>query len=244
MFHDRWSHLNIEARQRLDTIRETSDLGAGYTIAMRDLEFRGAGEILGTRQSGHIAAVGFELYTRLLAQAVGELRATREGRPQQSVPLGSIRIDLGVPARLPADYVPDARLRLQVYRRLAGLQSLEEIASVAQELADRFGPLPPATQDLVFQLRLKALARDALVSAIVVENGRLALRSDGQDFPSRETLRPIVGERVTVSRRDIWLPMEDGWRRDLASLLEALGRLTIDGPAASDYTSAGSVEKG
>jgi len=80
------------------------------------------------------------------------------------------------------------------------------------------------------------------VSAIVVENGRLALRSDGQDFPSRETLRPIVGEGVTVSRRDIWLPMEHDWRRDLANLLETLDRLAIDGPAASDYTSAGSVE--
>ena len=242
MFHDRWSRLNVEARQRLETIRETSNLGAGYTIAMRDLEIRGAGEILGTRQSGHIAAVGFELYTRLLAQAVGQLRATSEGKPPQIVPLGSLRIDLGVPARLPVEYVPDARLRLQVYRRLAGLQSIEEIGNVAQELADRFGPLPPATQDLLFQLRLKALAQDGGVSAIVVENGRLALRSDGKDFPDRESLRPIVGEGGTVSRRDIWLPMADGWRGQLVTLLEALGRLAIDGPASSDYTSAGNVE--
>ena len=228
-FHDRWSRLNVEARQRLETIREASELGAGYSIAMRDLEIRGAGDILGTRQSGHISAVGFELYTRLLAQAVREMKARRDGRPLPPARLGGVRIDLGIPARLPADYVPDARLRLQVYRRMAGLTTLEEIADVGRELVDRFGPLPPATRDLVFQLELKALARDASVSAIVVENGRLVLRSNGKDFPGRESLREYIGDRGRVGRRDIWLSRGKQWRDDLVRVLEVLGAMTIDG---------------
>ena len=92
-FHGRLSRLTSEARQRLDTIRETAELGAGYTIAMRDLEIRGAGDILGTRQSGQISTVGFNLYTRLLGRAVQEMRAQREGKPPPPEPLGAIRID-------------------------------------------------------------------------------------------------------------------------------------------------------
>jgi transcription-repair coupling factor (superfamily II helicase) len=229
VFHDRWSRLNPEARQRLETIRETTNMGAGYTIAMRDLEIRGAGEILGTRQSGHIAAVGFELYTRLLAQSVRELKAARDGMPLPKVPLGTIRIDLGISARLPVDYVPDSKLRLQIYRRLAGLGTLEEIAGVAQELADRFGPLPPSALDLLYQLRLKVMASEARVASIMVENGRLALRSAGEDFPPRESVLRAAGDRLTVSRRAIWLPVTDDWRQSLEDVLSALGALAIDG---------------
>jgi transcription-repair coupling factor (superfamily II helicase) len=228
-FHDRWARLNPEARQRLETIREATHLGAGYSIAMRDLEIRGAGEILGTRQSGQIAAVGFELYTRMLAQAAQELRARREGRPLPPPLLGSIRVDLGIPARLPEDYVPDAKLRLQMYRRMAGLSSLEEIDDIGRELADRFGPLPSATQDLLFQLRLKALARAGRVRAVVVEDGRLVLRSDGMDFVSRESLQECVGGRGKVGRRDIWLSMGPSWRDDLAEVLTVLGTQVVDG---------------
>ncbi len=228
-FHGRLARLTHEARQRLETIREATDLGAGYTIAMRDLEIRGAGDILGTRQSGHVAAVGFDLYIRLLARAVQELRAQREGQPLPPEPLGGIRIDLPIPVRLPEDYVPDVRLRLQMYRRLAELGSMPQIDGMEQELADRFGPLPRAALNLMYQLRLKALARDVGVGTIGVENSRLVLRSGGEDYPNRQRLQRILGERAVVNRRDVWLPLERGWREELVAVLKKMARPSVDG---------------
>ncbi|MFL7793034.1 MAG: TRCF domain-containing protein, partial [Anaerolineae bacterium] len=223
-FHGRVTRLTTEARQRLETMRETAELGAGYTIAMRDLEIRGAGDILGTRQSGQIAAVGFDLYTRLLARAVQELKAQRDGLPPPPEPLGSVRIDLPIPARLPEEYVPDVSLRLQIYRRMADLGSMEQIDGMEQELADRFGPLPSDAQNLIYQLRLKALARDAGVTTIGIENDRLALLSE-VDYPNREELQYALKGRASVSRRGIWLPMERGWRNELVGVLKQVARV-------------------
>jgi len=220
-FYNRLTRLTPEARQRLETIRETSELGSGYTIAMRDLEIRGAGDILGTRQSGQIAAVGFDLYTRLLAQSVRELRAQRDGRPPPEEPLTGIRIDLPMPASLPEDYVPGVNLRLQLYRRLAELGSMAQIDEMEQELIDRFGPLPVLVQNLMYQLRLKALARDAGVRAIGVDNERLRLQSGVGDYP-RQKLRRVLGARAAVSRRSLWLPMGRGWRDELAQALDKM----------------------
>jgi transcription-repair coupling factor (superfamily II helicase) len=220
-FHNRPSRLTPEARQRLETMREAGGLGEGYTIAMRDLEIRGAGDILGTRQSGHISAVGFNLYTRLLARAVEELKAEREGKPPPPEPLTNIRIDLPIPVRLPEDYVPDTRLRLKVYRRLGELNTMEEIDTMEAELTDRFGSLPTPTQNLIYQLRLKALARDAGMRVVTVENERLALRSGRGDLP-RETLRRALDGRASVSRRGVWLPMGPGWREYLVETLKTI----------------------
>jgi transcription-repair coupling factor (superfamily II helicase) len=192
---------------------------------MRDLEIRGAGDILGTRQSGHIAAVGFDLYTRLLARAVQALRAQREGQPVPPEPLGGIRIDLPIPVRLSEDYVPDVRLRLHMYRRLAELSTLAQVDEMERELADRFGPLPRPARNLMYQLRLKALARDAGVGAIGVENGRLVLRSGRGDYAEREKLRRVLGERAAIARRGIWLPMEHGWREELVAVLREMARI-------------------
>ncbi|MCP4539074.1 MAG: transcription-repair coupling factor [Chloroflexi bacterium] len=225
LFHNRVSRLTTDARQRLDTMRETTELGAGYTIAMRDLEIRGAGDILGMRQSGQIATVGFSLYTRLLKRAVQELRAQRDGVPPPPEPLASIRIDLPLSVRLPDDYVPDVRLRLQIYRRLADLGSMAQIDEIEQELADRFGPLPREVQNLMYQLRLKSLARDAEVGVIGIDNKRLVLRSGRGKYPDVDKLRYTLGKRATVSRRDIWLAHERGWREELVAMLKAMARV-------------------
>ena len=224
-FHHRLTRLTHEARQRLETIREATDLGAGYTIAMRDLEIRGAGDILGARQSGHVAAVGFDFYTRLLARAVQELRAQREGQPPPPEPLGSIRIDLPISVCLPGTFVPDVRLRLKMYRRLAELGSMAQIDEMEQELADRFGPLPEPAQNLMYQLRLKALARNAGVGAIGVKDGRLALRASGLKYPDRESLQRVLGGRASVSYRDVHLPQERGWRKELVAVLKEMARV-------------------
>jgi len=221
LFHDRESRLTPEARRRLETIREASGLGDGYTIAMRDLEIRGAGDILGTRQSGHISAVGFHLYTRLLARAVEEMKAEREGKPPPPEPLTDIRIDLPIPVSLPEDYLVDTWLRLKMYRRLAELNSMEEIDEMEKELVDRFGPLPKPAQNLMYQLRLKALARDAGVRVVTTDNGRLALRSGGVEFP-REELRRILDGRASISRFGVWLPKEAGWEELLVDALKQM----------------------
>ena len=241
LFHNRVTRLTPEARQRLETMREATELGAGYTIAMRDLEIRGAGDLLGTRQSGHIAAVGFDLYTRLLSRAVRVLKAQRAGEPPPAEPLDEIRIDLPLSARLPGEYVPDTRLRLQIYRRMANLYSMEQIEELERELEDRFGSLPQEVRNLTYQLRLKVLARQAGVSAIGVESGRLALRI-GEDIPvnqaelrTRLSRLPETYGRISVSGRKIWLPMqtktetktktesETNWRKRLVAVLRVLG---------------------
>jgi transcription-repair coupling factor (superfamily II helicase) len=161
LLYDKTARLTEDARKRLETIREATELGMGYSIAMRDLEIRGAGELLGHRQSGHIAAVGFDLYTRLLSRSVEEMRAAREGRPLPPPPISSVTIDLPLPAYLPTDYVADDTLRLQLYRRLGGLGSNQAIEDIEQELQDRFGPLPEPARNLMFQLRIKVMAQKA-----------------------------------------------------------------------------------
>jgi transcription-repair coupling factor (superfamily II helicase) len=211
-----------EARQRLETIREASELGAGYTIAMRDLELRGAGEILGTRQSGHISAVGFDLYTRLLSRAIEELRARREGRPPPPEPLSQIRLDLPLAVGLPPDYVPDTSLRLRLYRRLANLGDLDQIREMEAELADRFGPLPTMARNLMLKLRFKVLARQAGVRSILVEHGRLVLYVDWADEAGRTRLQSSLGDLARVGRGRVNLEMDGDWLGRLRAVLEAL----------------------
>lgn len=140
--YDKVSGMTEEARRRLEAIREANDLGMGYSIAMRDLEIRGAGDLLGMRQSGHISAVGFDLYTKLLQRAVGELRSIRDGTAPPPMALSGVNIDLPLEAYIPSDYVGAEGLRLQLYRRMGNITSAIDIDALAQELADRFGPLP------------------------------------------------------------------------------------------------------
>jgi len=146
-----------EGQERLEVLAENSQLGGGYAIAMRDLEMRGAGDLLGTRQSGYIAAVGFQLYTRLLTQAVHSLRAEAGLKPDMEVESGlpwldsaslSINVDLPLGSEIPANYIPDQQLRLSLYRRIASIRSEEELVSTEIEFADRFGEPPQAVKDL------------------------------------------------------------------------------------------------
>jgi len=151
LFHPRDRSLTEEAHRRLEAIGEATDLGSGFQLALRDLEIRGAGSILGEVQSGHIAAVGFELYAELVADAVSEL----EGRVVPSEVPYEVRIDLPVDAHLPEAYIPEQELRLEAYRRLAGTSTHLEVDDVAAEWVDRFGPLPPAALVLVELARLR-----------------------------------------------------------------------------------------
>ncbi|MGD8398568.1 MAG: transcription-repair coupling factor, partial [Anaerolineae bacterium] len=238
LLHPPLATLTATARQRLETIGEATELGAGFRIAMRDLEIRGAGELLGTRQHGHIAAVGFDLYTRLLARAVQIAQAQRqmagaggEGGDEAAqaaayvLPLEqAVQINLPIAAYLPAGYVRDETLRLQLYRRLAGLTTEEEIDDMEAELADRFGSLPEEAVNLFFQLRLKLQAIDAGAKAIVVDEGQVAIRADSLEDVDRQWLQRRLGDRGRVARRSVWLPLDEGgrWRTTLVAALGAI----------------------
>jgi transcription-repair coupling factor (superfamily II helicase) len=203
--HPKWRGLTADAKARLEVIAAQSELGAGYNIAMRDLEIRGAGDLLGARQSGHIAAVGFDLYTRLLTQAVKRRRAARDGEQLPSELPESVLIDLPLAAYVPQDYVPEASLRLRLYRRMAVLDSLQSIEDMAVELADRFGPIPDPVDNLLYQLRVKALAAEAGVLSVTSESGQLQIRLPGSEHSGRLRLQRQLGRDVKVSRKGVWL---------------------------------------
>lgn len=194
-----------DAQQRLDVIAENTELGSGYSIAMRDLEIRGAGELLGTQQHGHIQAVGFHLYTRLLADAVRNLRrqqpaqhrATPSEHPRDVVdwaglgkPLAMpVTVDLPLAVSIPAEYVSDTDLRLRLYRRIADLRDESEIDALASEFGDRFGPPPENLIHLLYQMRVKLRAENAGLSSVAWESGQIVLR-----YPSSGNGR--TGERL------------------------------------------------
>ncbi|MEW5710469.1 MAG: transcription-repair coupling factor [Pseudomonadota bacterium] len=157
--------LKGNARKRLEAIQTMEQLGAGFYLAMHDLEIRGAGEVLGEAQSGEMQEVGFSLYTRMLEQAVRSLKAGRE--PDLEEPFSvATEINLHAPALLPETYCSDVHERLVLYKRLAHCETLEEIADMQAELVDRFGPLPEAARALLLAHRLRVLARPLGVARI------------------------------------------------------------------------------
>jgi transcription-repair coupling factor (superfamily II helicase) len=224
-FHAPWRTLNEDARLRLETIAEHTQLGAGYSIAMRDMEIRGAGELLGAAQSGQIAAVGLDLYTRMIATAVKRIRAAEKGEPLPPVMADATLIDLPLAAYVPTDYVPDAGLRLRLYRRMALLDSLPAIDEMAAELADRFGPIPDPVHHLLYQLRIKVLAGRAHVTAVTTESGQIKIKAAGLETVDRYRLQRFLGEGVRVSRQAIWFGRNMStheWQILLVQVLEKL----------------------
>ncbi|MFP5332918.1 MAG: transcription-repair coupling factor [Acidimicrobiia bacterium] len=170
LFHPPDQSLTEEAHRRLEAIGEATDLGSGFQLALRDLEIRGAGSILGEVQSGHISAVGFDLYAELVAEAVDELEG-RESIPREA----EVRIDLPVDAHLPESYVPDQLLRLEAYRRLALAESHAAVDDVVSEWEDRFGELPQPALALVDIARLRVEALRIGLSEIVALRNEIRL---------------------------------------------------------------------
>jgi transcription-repair coupling factor (superfamily II helicase) len=173
LFHPRDHSLSEEAYERLKTIGEATELGSGFKIAMRDLEIRGAGHLLGESQSGHIAAVGYDLYVQMVSEAVAELKGERPPEPVE------IKLDLPVGAHLPEGYVGKEELRLEAYRRLAGVTTGEQLDDVRREWEDRYGPVPAPAEALlsVGRLRVECLrtgVRQVSVSPSPVKRGLVA----------------------------------------------------------------------
>ena len=165
LFTPRDRALTEEAYERLKTIGEATELGSGFKIAMRDLEIRGAGNLLGVGQSGHIAVVGYDLYCQMVTEAVAELKGETPVEPAE------VKIDLPFDANVPADYVPKEELRLEAYRRLAAVTTEAEVDDIRVEWQDRYGPLPETAEALLGVARLRAECARLGLTEIAVTKG-------------------------------------------------------------------------
>lgn len=193
----------VEGLERLEVIAENTQLGSGYTIAMRDLEMRGAGDLLGTQQHGHIAAVGFHLYTRLLANAVKNIKHEDGSLADQlkaSLDEPDLRpfvsVDLPLPTSIPVDYIPDATLRLEMYRKIARISKDDEFSEIEEEFRDRFGEPPQEVLNLIWQNKIKLLAEKSGLYSITSESHQLVLR-----FPP---LPKDIKRRNLISLEPYW----------------------------------------
>ncbi|WP_040869780.1 transcription-repair coupling factor [Nocardia exalbida] len=201
--------LTETAYDRLATISQNSDLGAGMAVAMKDLEIRGAGNVLGAEQSGHVAGVGFDLYVRLVGEAVEAYRAAADGKPIITEEVKEVRIDLPVDAHIPPDYIASDRLRLEAYRKLAAAQEDSALALVVDELVDRYGPLPVEVGRLVSVAKLRLLAREYEVTEIAVTGTTLKISplhlSDSKQMRLKR-LYPSAGYRAASGVVQLPLP--------------------------------------
>jgi transcription-repair coupling factor (superfamily II helicase) len=183
-----FKQVNEISLKRLRALEQYTDLGSGFQIAMRDLEIRGAGNILGTSQHGFIAAVGFELYCKLLQEAIGELK----GQPQPKKTV-EVKVDLPIEAYLPADYVQDGATRISLYQDFSAAQTAHEIDTIKEGLADRFGPLPPPVNALIQLMHIKVLTQRIGASQISLgADGKLSLGFGSDSEQGASSIREIV----------------------------------------------------
>ncbi len=222
-----------EGQERLEVLADNSQLGAGYNIAMRDLEMRGAGDLLGTRQSGYIAALGFQLYTRLLSQAVRSLRAASglEAEPESGLPWLdasslTINIELPLSSEIPASYIPDQELRLTLYRRIASLRSEEDLTLTEIEFADRFGEPPQGVKDLLFQMKIKILGEKVGLESISIVNNQLVLSYPPLSKGVNSRGLPAVDPATRAGKNAYWINLtglkDESWQTVLVRVLRKL----------------------
>ncbi|MCU1451647.1 MAG: transcription-repair coupling factor [Acidimicrobiales bacterium] len=206
--------LTEEAYERLKTIGEHTELGSGFKIAMRDLEIRGAGNLLGENQSGHIAAVGYDLYVSMVSEAVSELKGEEPRLPAE------IKLDLAVDANLPPDYVAKEELRLEAYRRLAAVTTQAEVDDIRDEWTDRYGPVPTAAEALLAVARLRAECVRTGVREVAVARGTARLHP----------LALLTSKRIRLQR----LYRDAVYKEDLGQLVLPLPRGTDPASALVD----------
>ncbi|ORV45692.1 transcription-repair coupling factor [Mycolicibacter engbaekii] len=212
--YPRETPLTETAHDRLATIAQNNELGAGMAVAMKDLEIRGAGNVLGVEQSGHVAGVGFDLYVRLVGEAVEAYRAAFNGETVTTEEVKDVRIDLPVDAHLPPEYINSDRLRLEAYRRLAAAHDDDEIAAVVEELTDRYGPLPEPAGRLVAVARLRLLCRATGITEVSAASAT-TLRISPLTLPDSAQLRlkrmhPSASYRATTATVQVPIPRAGG----------------------------------
>ena len=240
-FFDEGKQLTPQAYKRLRTILEATELGSGFGIAMKDLEIRGAGNLLGVKQSGHIAALGFDLYCQLLAEAVEELKAKQTGEARKSVIAGELQelpsIVLPLDAHIPEEYVPNLNTRLSLYHRLARVEHIEEVEDVAQEFKDRFGPLPEPLENLLYIVKIKVLAVRAEVSSVSTQGRQIVIKPQTIDASlkirgARGVMSKYLDGAVRIGATQIKLDtrlLGDKWTEVLEEILMNIAELNQAG---------------
>jgi transcription-repair coupling factor (superfamily II helicase) len=226
--HDRKGRMTEEARARLETLRESAGIGAGYSISMRDLELRGAGDMLGAKQSGHIASVGFDLYSRLLSREVSVLRALRDGMPMPPDAPKPVTIDLPLTVGLPENYIGDTQLRVQLYRRAASLDSEEKIRLFEEELEDRFGKLPAPARNLTYQLRLKLAAANLGIQGISTDGNRFTIRAEAFQRMNPARLQRMLGSDALIGKHQVSFLRSgtpEKWKERLMDVVKKLAEM-------------------
>jgi transcription-repair coupling factor (superfamily II helicase) len=199
--------LSDIARKRLAAMKEFSELGAGFRIAALDLELRGAGNMLGRQQHGHIESIGFDLYVQMLERAVAKMKG------EESTPELRTTLSLGMDVRIPQEYIPSENLRLRTYKRVSSVATEEEKQDVAKELADRFGPLPKSVENLLEFAVLKSMSERLRIASVERQGSKIALR-----FHPETNLEPSAVVKVVRSRKGIkldpsgvlWMELERG----------------------------------
>jgi transcription-repair coupling factor (superfamily II helicase) len=217
--------LSGDALKRLRALQELSELGSGFRLAIQDLEIRGAGNILGPAQSGHIAAVGYEMYTRLMERTVRQLKGEKveeEITPEMRLPFATF---------LPDDYIRDPHQRLVLYKRLSLAGSEEEIDDMREELVDRFGPIPLPASNLLEAMKLKQLLTRFRVRKLDLSEKRAVIAFDDSSNISPQGIVSLVqrnSNRFTFTPRFelIVSPSKTGWKEALAETKSTLERLT------------------
>ena len=238
--------LTEEADARLNTILAASDLGAGYKIAMRDLEIRGMGNVIGAEQHGHVAAVGLHMYTKLLSQAVERLKAMRLHQSSNGHPVTHdteadikessaaaleepIRADvyLNLDDRIPREYIEDLAQRLAVYQRMAWARSVKDLNAIRSELRDRYGPVPRNFEYAVAAARIRLLARAAGVESVRVTSDRATITLDTPVGDAKPILQRTLGPSASIGTTQVRIPVDDDddpeeWIDEIEATLELI----------------------
>ncbi|MBI9047408.1 MAG: hypothetical protein JEZ06_23180, partial [Anaerolineaceae bacterium] len=225
-FRHKSKQATLQGLERLETLAENTHLGAGYSIAMRDLEMRGAGELLGNRQHGNIASVGFHLYTKLLSRAVHQFRLIEgineplEGEDMDTKILSlPITVELPLSVGIPSDYIPDQKMRLRIYRRLADFGEMQEFDHVEEEFEDRFGPLPEMLQNLIYQSKVKLLAQEAGLISVTMENQQAKMKFPASPDVRKKRFLPEIAPHIRVGKNTYWLQVDDNWKEEILNAL-------------------------
>lgn len=213
--------MTRDAEKRLRALQELDELGGGFKLALHDLEIRGAGNLLGREQSGHIAAVGFELYTQMMEKAVRELKGEAM-RPEVEP-----EIRLGIPAYFPQDYIPDTNQRLLFYKRLASLGDVNELEEIKVELQDRYGFLSEEVENLFLVMYLRRVLKDYLIEQISYHDGRLSLLFHPQSPVKVERLLELIGKdkgryRLSPEGRLSFSPQDQSWKGMIPEVIHFL----------------------
>ncbi|MSQ14873.1 MAG: transcription-repair coupling factor [Dehalococcoidia bacterium] len=238
-FYEQGKPLSEPAFQRLQTIFEATELGAGYQVAMKDLEIRGTGNLLGVEQSGQIGAVGFDLYCRLLATAVEEAKwASKDGagpKNSEQPVLGPSAgpkppptvIKLPIDAHLPLHYIPDLSIRMDLYRRLLDIERLDELEELAAEISDRFGSIPSPVQELLYTVRLRVLGAAAGAQNIYQDSATVVIQLfQGIRVKIPDNKAKKLPRGVTIGTAQIRLNtslLGERWKETVLQVLEAMG---------------------